>query len=156
MGNSLRGAASTQATAEVRISKSALERMVAHARACLPEEACGLVAGRVERCDDGVVVKVIEQVYLLENIDHSTTHFSLDPADQFASVRDARERGMAVLGNWHSHPLGPSRPSEEDKRLAYDSAASYLILSLEGKEPVLHSYSIADHTVVTDEPVSVL
>ena len=25
------------------------------------------------------------------------------------------------LGNWHSHPESPSRPSDEDKRLAYDS-----------------------------------
>jgi proteasome lid subunit RPN8/RPN11 len=47
------------------------------------------------------------------------------------------------LGNWHSHPESPSRPSEEDKRLAYDSSASYLILSLMDLEhPVLNSFHI--------------
>ena len=46
------------------------------------------------------------------------------------------------LGNWHSHPESPSRPSDEDKRLANDSKASYLILSLAEEEPVLNSFHI--------------
>lgn len=50
--------------------------------------------------------------------------------------------GLRPLGNWHSHPESPSRPAEEDIRLAYDSKASYLILSLMAKEAVLNSYHI--------------
>lgn len=54
-----------------------------------------------------------------------------------------RANGLKPLGNWHSHPESPSRPSEEDKRLAYDSSASYLILSLMDREnPVLNSFHI--------------
>ena len=114
------------------------EKILAHARACLPEEACGLIAGRIGEDH----VKRIEKVYLLENTDHSAEHFSLSPKEQLAAVKDMRAAGLVPLGNWHSHPETPSRPSEEDKRLAYDSTASYLILSLMEEEPVLRSFHI--------------
>ena len=57
--------------------------------------------------------------------------------------KDMRANGLVPLGNWHSHPESPSRPSDEDKRLAYDSKASYMILSLMNiDEPVLNSFHI--------------
>lgn len=115
------------------------ERMVAHARACLPEEACGLIAGTAEGDN-----KEIRKVYLLTNIDHSEEHFFLDPREQLAAIKDMRANGLKPLGNWHSHPETPSRPSDEDKRLAYDSSASYLILSLmDRRNPVLNSFHIS-------------
>jgi proteasome lid subunit RPN8/RPN11 len=47
------------------------------------------------------------------------------------------------LGNWHSHPGTPSRPSAEDVSLAYDPYASYLILSLEAPQvPNLNAFRI--------------
>lgn len=121
----------------IKLKKADFERIVEHARAELPNEACGLIAGRV----DGEV-KVVEKVYFLTNVDQSNEHFSLDPKEQLAAVKDMRANGLAPLGNWHSHPESPSRPSEEDKRLAYDSTASYMILSLMEKTPVLNSFKI--------------
>ncbi len=121
----------------IRLKKADFERIVEHARKELPNEACGLIAGRV----DGEV-KVVEKVYFLTNIDHSNEHFSLDPKEQLAAIKDMRANGFVPLGNWHSHPESPSRPSEEDKRLAYDSTASYMILSLMESEPVLNSFKI--------------
>ena len=41
-----------------------------------------------------------------------------------------RSHGWQLLGNFHSHPETPARPSEEDKRLVFDTSLSYLILSL--------------------------
>lgn len=109
-----------------------------HALAELPDEACGLIAGTEA---DGV--KRVEKVYLLTNTDSSEEHFSLDPKEQLAAVRDMRQRGLVPLGNWHSHPSSPSRPSDEDKRLAYDSKASYMIISLMDRQaPVLNSFRI--------------
>ena len=106
-----------------------------------PDEACGLIAG-ADR-EDGV--REIKKVYLLTNTDHTNEHFSIDPKEQLQAVKDMRSIGLKPLGNWHSHPESPSRPSEEDKRLANDSRASYLILSLaeEGK-PVLNAFHIGN------------
>lgn len=122
----------------IQMSKADYETILAHARKNVPEEACGLIAGRIESGD-----KYIEKVYLLTNIDHSNEHFTLDPKEQLAAVKDMRANGLSPLGNWHSHPESPSRPSDEDKRLAYDSKASYMILSLmDDANPVLNSFHI--------------
>ena len=91
-------------------------------------------------------------MYFLTNIDHSREHFSLDVKEQLAAVKDMRMHGLKPLGNWHSHPESPSRPSKEDKRLAYDSSASYMILSLMDKEnPVLHSFLIKGEEAEKEE-----
>lgn len=109
-----------------------------HARKELPNEACGLIAGKLDGDN-----KIIKKVYFLTNIDHSNEHFSLDAKEQLAAIKDMRYNGLVPLGNWHSHPESPSRPSDEDKRLAYDSKASYLILSLmDNENPVLNSFKI--------------
>ena len=126
----------------IKISKQDYEKILRHAESVLPEEACGLIAG--ENTADG---RIIKKVYILTNIDHSNEHFSLDPKEQLAAIKDMRANRLAPLGNWHSHPESPSRPSDEDKRLAYDSSASYLILSLMNRNaPVLNSFKISGDT----------
>ena len=124
----------------IRLHKQDYETILAHARKEAPVEACGLIAGRTEGAD-----KFIEKVYILTNIDHAEEHFTLDPKEQLAAVKDMRANGLVPLGNWHSHPVSPSRPSDEDKRLAYDSKASYMILSLMDEEPVLNSFHIENN-----------
>ncbi|MCD8376272.1 MAG: M67 family metallopeptidase [Oscillospiraceae bacterium] len=122
----------------IRLSSTAYRQIVDHALAGLPNEACGLLAGTES---DGV--RDVRKVFCLTNIDHSNEHFSMDPREQLAALRQAREEGLTLLGNWHSHPESPSRPSEEDIRLAYDSTASYLILSLQSRQaPNLNAFRI--------------
>ena len=121
----------------ITMSKNDYEIILKHARENLPEEACGLIAGTKDGND-----KSIKKVYCLTNIDHSNEHFSLDPKEQLAAVKDMRANGLVPLGNWHSHPSSPSRPSVEDIRLAFDSKASYLILSLMAEYPVLNSFHV--------------
>ena len=122
----------------IRMKYTLLDEIARYATGHLPEEACGLIAGTKDGND-----KSIQKIYCLTNIDHSNEHFSLDPKEQLAAVKDMRANGLVPLGNWHSHPESPSRPSEEDKRLAYDSTASYMILSLmDNENPVLNSFHI--------------
>ena len=121
----------------IRMRDHLYDEIVNYAKEHLPEEACGLIAGTKDGND-----KSIKKVYYLTNIDHSNEHFSLDPKEQLAAVKDMRANGLVPLGNWHSHPSSPSRPSVEDIRLAFDSKASYLILSLMADYPVLNSFHI--------------
>lgn len=126
-------------------------KILTHAKENTPFEACGLLGGKIEGD-----TKTVEKVYLLTNVDKSSEHFSMDPKEQFAAVKDMRQYKLELLGNFHSHPETPSRPSEEDKRLAYDSASSYLILSLAKKEPVLKSFLIDQNKNVTEEKLVIL
>mgnify|MGYP000416374313 CR=1 FL=1 len=131
----------------ITFNKSDYDKILEYAKVNLPEEACGLIGGTIEDSN-----KYIKKVYLLTNIDHSNEHFSMDPKEQLAAVKDMRANGYELLGNFHSHPESPSRPSEEDKRLAYDSKVNYLILSLmEIDNPVLKAFNIDEEKNVTIE-----
>ena len=80
----------------------------------------------------------------------------MDPKEQLQAVKDMRQNGLELLGNFHSHPESPSRPSEEDKRLAYDSKVNYLILSLMDREnPVLKAFIIDEEKNVTIEEIKI-
>ena len=95
----------------LKLKKEDYEKILDHCRKGLPNESCGLLGGTIE--DD---VKTIEKVYLLTNIDESNEHFSMDPKEQLSAIKDIRQNGYQMIGNFHSHPESPSRPSEEDKR----------------------------------------
>jgi len=136
----------------LKLKKTDYEKILRFAREGLPNEACGLIAGKKAGED-----MIIETVYLLTNLDASNEHFSMDPKEQLQAVKDARKNGWMVFGNFHSHPESPSRPSEEDKRLAYDSSASYLILSLQEKNvPVLKAFHIEKQKQVTQEELLIV
>ena len=133
----------------INLTKKQFEEIVTHAKDCLPNEACGLLGGVVEDNQ-----RKVKKVYFLTNIDHSPEHFSMEPKEQFTAVKDMRANGWVLLGNWHSHPSSPSRMSEEDKRLAFDTKLSYLILSLAESEPVLKSFNIDKERQVSLEELS--
>jgi proteasome lid subunit RPN8/RPN11 len=125
------------------------DRMIAHARTGLPNEACGLFAGEIAGDE-----KTVKAVYCLTNTDKSAEHFSMAPEDQFKAIADIRKKGYTLLGNFHSHPATPARPSEEDIRLAFDPSLSYIIISLKDPDPALKSFTIRNGAA-EEEPVQV-
>ena len=129
------------------MKKEDYEKILEFCKEGLPNESCGLIGGT----KDGDV-KTIVKVYLLTNLDASNEHFSMDPKEQLAAIKDMRANGYELLGNFHSHPESPSRPSEEDKRLAYDPKVNYLILSLmEMDHPVFNAFVIDEEKNVSKE-----
>jgi len=135
----------------LRLYKKEYERILQHTIEGFPNEACGLLGGILEQ-----EIKVVKEVYLLRNVDESREHFSMDPKEQLIAIKDIRQKSYVLLGNFHSHPETPSRPSEEDKRLAFDSSISYLILSLQDANwPVLKAFHI-NGDAVTEENIEIL
>jgi proteasome lid subunit RPN8/RPN11 len=127
----------------VRLKQTDYDDIVAHAIRCLPSEACGLIAGNADND-----VKTVEKVYLLSNPDDSPVRFSIDPKVQFTAIKDMRANGLIPLGNFHSHPATPARPSEEDIKMFFDSKASYLILSLADENPILKAFGVMNGEVI--------
>ena len=125
------------------IPQNIIDALIAQAQKDAPEESCGYLLGTA----DGTVT----ENYWMENIDHSSEHFSFAPKDQCAALRYSRDKGLKILANWHSHPASPSRPSQEDLRLANDPTIRYAILSLLDGKPTLNSFKIIGGEVVDKE-----
>ena len=127
------------------IPETVIREMISQAQQDAPIETCGYLLGTT-----GPEGDVVTENYWMENIDHSAEHFSFAPKDQFAALKYARNQGLRILANWHSHPASPSRPSLEDLRLANDPSIRYAILSLH-EGIFLNSFKILDGQVVDKE-----
>ncbi|MBP5137283.1 MAG: M67 family metallopeptidase [Paludibacteraceae bacterium] len=126
----------------MNIPQNIIDELIAQARKDAPNESCGYLMGNG---DD------VTENYWMENIDHSPEHFTFAPKDQFDAMRYARNKGLRIIANWHSHPATPSRPSQEDLRLANDPTIRYAILSLMDNEPRLNSFKIINGEVIDKE-----
>jgi proteasome lid subunit RPN8/RPN11 len=122
----------------IRIPREIVDEIVKQAKAELPNEACGLLAGK------GIEV---QSRFALTNADASPEHFTFIPAQQFQVLRSARAEGLDIIANYHSHPATPARPSQEDIRLAFDPNILYVIVSLADITPVVKAYRIISGVV---------
>jgi len=136
----------------MKIPQNVIEELIVQAQKDAPDESCGYLLGIISPSTGGGQGEaLVTENYWMENTDHSPEHFSFAPKDQFAALRYAREKGLKILANWHSHPASPSRPSQEDLRLANDPTIRYAILSLLDGEPKLNSFKILNGEVVDKE-----
>ncbi len=123
-------------------------QMVGHAYDGLPEEACGLLAGRI------VADPKVEVFYPCGNVAESSRVYTIDPKDHLRADRDAEGRGLEILGVMHSHTHTDAYPSATDLAQAPDPGWHYVIVSLRQEAPVLRSYRIVDERS-SEEPVTV-
>jgi proteasome lid subunit RPN8/RPN11 len=94
--------------------------MLGEVERCLPEEACGLLAGR-----DGCTIAV----YAVENKMHSPVRFRMAPQQQVDTLFEIEGRGWELYAIYHSHPSGPPRPSPTDIAEAAYPGVAYLVWS---------------------------
>lgn len=111
--------------------------IVAHTRAGVPNEACGLVAGSLGGDE-------VEVVYPCRNADESPVIYTLDPLDHLRADRDAESRGLEIIGVYHSHTHTEAYPSPTDVAKAPDPAWHYILVSLRDDEPEMRSFHIVD------------
>lgn len=88
------------------------------------EEACGLLAGHVDRG-----VAIVDQVIPMRNALQSPVRYRLDPAEQLEAFDWIDSQGLELVGIYHSHPAGPESPSQIDISEAYYPQAVYWIWS---------------------------
>jgi proteasome lid subunit RPN8/RPN11 len=129
--------------AVIEIPSAVREQLIAHARAGLPHEACGLLAG-----PSGSV----ERFYPMRNADESHLTYRLDPKDQIRVFEEIERKGWDLVGIFHSHTHTQAYPSETDRRQAYYPEAHYLLVSLaDAANPALRSFRIQDGAVAEEE-----
>lgn len=125
----------------IRLSDFAWSVVRDHCAAAYPEEACGFLVG-----NSGPAGKSVGAVTPLANRLESSARvhgFALGPSDFTRAEREATERGLTLVGVYHSHPDHPARPSRADLEAALPFF-SYLIVSVrEGRPGVFGSYVLS-------------
>ena len=129
----------------IRIPKAIHDDLTEHARSGFPLEVCGILGGTGED---------VSALFRMTNTDASNEHFTMEPREQFAVVKELRAQGITMLAIYHSHPESPARPSEEDIRMALTPGVSYVIVSLQdAANPVIRSFRISSGVVIPEEIV---
>ncbi|MDQ3756930.1 MAG: M67 family metallopeptidase [Actinomycetota bacterium] len=128
----------------LRLSEDTYLRMVGHCYDGLPLEACGLLAG------DPATGKAVH-CYPTKNEAASARVYAIG-FDYAKAERDADERGITILGVFHSHTHTDAYPSPTDVAQAVDPSWHYVLVSLRDGVPVVRSYLIRDGKIL-EEPV---
>lgn len=109
----------------ITISAAARRRIDELAAHAYPNEGCGVLLGASG--DDGfAIVEATSGANL--NTERARDRYLLDPGDIVRADREARARGLDIVGFWHSHPDHPARPSQFDTDHAWADYA-YLVVS---------------------------
>ncbi len=105
----------------LRLPRSLRPRLEAHALEGYPSEVCGFLLG---------MGRQVREVRPATNLraDRGRDRYEVDPRDTLRADRYARERGLEILGFYHSHPDHPAVPSAFDAERAWP-VYSYLILA---------------------------
>jgi proteasome lid subunit RPN8/RPN11 len=93
-----------------------------------PEEGAGFILGSSDR-DNRQVTDILPLTNAREATARSNRYL-ITPQDMLRGEREASQRGLDIIGVFHSHPDHPNRPSEFDLQLALPWF-SYLITSVE-------------------------
>ena len=154
----------------LKLTSQHLEAIRRHGARDYPNECCGIILGT---SDDGN--KKAREIVPLANLRHDPkraqellpldepgreserNRFLIDPLEQLKVEKDARARGLDVLGYYHSHPDHPARPSSYDREHAWPWY-SYVIVSVErGEAKALTSWVLGeDRSRFDEEPVEIV
>ncbi|MFM8897042.1 MAG: Mov34/MPN/PAD-1 family protein [Actinomycetales bacterium] len=135
------------------IRRDLLERIVAHARADHPDEACGLIAGPVGSDRP-------ERFIPMLNAARSPTFYEFDSTDLLRLYRELDDADEVPVVIYHSHTATEAYPSRTDIALASEPDAHYVLVSTRESGPQdgpyeFRSFRILDG-IVTEEQVRVV
>jgi proteasome lid subunit RPN8/RPN11 len=123
-------------SALLKITTELAGQIRSHGAETYPHECCGALLGRDTEVADRRVYREIHALHPLVNRrdDSPQNRFSVTSKDVLEAEKDARARGLEVVGWYHSHPDHPARPSQYDRDHAWPWY-SYIIVSVANKIP---------------------
>jgi proteasome lid subunit RPN8/RPN11 len=115
------------------------EEMLDQARAELPNECCGILAGKIVALGDQHIGQVARR-YPLVNALASPVEYNADVKGLFQAERDMRALKIDTLAIYHSHPTTHPVPSKTDRERLYSEQIMCMIISLQSAEPVVRAW----------------
>jgi proteasome lid subunit RPN8/RPN11 len=105
------------------IPSALADELLAHARAELPNEACGLLAG-------DLASGRATTFHPARNAEASPLRYNVHPDDLVRIVFAIEDAGQDLVGIFHSHTRSPAVPSATDRRTAQYPDAYYVLATL--------------------------
>ena len=111
----------------IRIDRGPWREMVNHAQAVYPNECCGAMIGTIDGEN-----KTVSHALVLDNVYSGSQRdrFELRPEDLIRVEIEARDRRLALVGFYHSHPDCDAYFSETDLKNTSPWGYSYVVLSI--------------------------
>jgi proteasome lid subunit RPN8/RPN11 len=129
------------------ISAELRSKILAHARADHPDEACGVIAGPSGSDSP-------ERFIPMLNAERSPTFYRFDSLEQLRVWREMDDRDEEPVVIYHSHTATEAYPSRTDISYASEPTAHYVLVSTRDPEHAeLRSFRIVDGAVTEEEVV---
>ncbi len=118
----------------------------AHGRETFPHECCGALLGR-----DGAV----QEAFALPNTTEEgpRRRFLVRAEDYRVAEKRAHDRGLDLLGFYHSHPDHPAQPSQFDLDHAWPSFSYVIVSVMAGADTQLTSWILKDDRSAFEEEI---
>jgi proteasome lid subunit RPN8/RPN11 len=123
------------------ISQSDLNEIRSHGEETYPHECCGVLLGSMQ--EGGHEVSATVRCGNTR-VDSPQNRYNIDPRELVRIQRQAHERGVDIVGFYHSHPDHPAQWSQTDFAEAHWIGCSYVITSvMKGKAAVTNSFLLS-------------
>jgi proteasome lid subunit RPN8/RPN11 len=129
------------------ISSELRSKIVAHARADHPDEACGVIAGPAGSDSPQRFIPML-------NAERSPTFYRFDSLEQLRVWRQMDDRDEEPVVIYHSHTATEAYPSRTDISYASEPTAHYVLVSTrDPAQAEFRSFRIVAGTVTEEEVV---
>ena len=125
----------------IELDDAFYEEIVEQARSELPNEACGVIAGKEGRA---------ARRYPMRNVDESPLTYRFDAKEQYRVMSEIEDEGLELWAIYHTHTHTEAYPSPTDVERAGYPEWWYLIVTLKGEAPMLRAYRIVDGQIKED------
>jgi proteasome lid subunit RPN8/RPN11 len=111
----------------LKLSQHMYNTLRKHGEETYPHECCGVLLGRAQ--DD---VNTVEDAVRAGNTRTDSAHnrYHIAPQELVKIQRQGRERGLDIVGFYHSHPDHPAQWSKTDFAEAHWLGCSYVITAV--------------------------
>jgi proteasome lid subunit RPN8/RPN11 len=142
----------------LKLNEQVYDAIRRHGEETYPYECCGVLLGR-----SAEGVNEVEDAVRAGNtrIDSAYNRYQIAPQELVKIQRTGRERGLDIVGFYHSHPDHPARWSKTDFAEAHWIGCSYVITAVdEGVAQATNSFLLTgtqeDDKAFEDEAIEVV
>lgn len=138
----------------IRLPSNLQARIFDQMETTYPNEGGGFLLG--ETMAEGIVIRDIIQVENVFEEDEQYHRYAMTPQDWMRLEDEADERGLALVGYYHSHPDSPAIPSDYDREHALPNFVYIITSVLMGRASDMRVWKLrADRSAFDNERLHV-